>query len=76
MIHTCHAKGCNKAVAPKYLMCGRHWSMVPKPQQAEIWRHYRPGQEEDKRPSAAYVTVMKAAIDAVDLAEGGQRSLI
>lgn len=76
MSHTCHATGCGKPVAPKFLMCGKHWAMVPKPQQAEIWRHYRPGQEVDKRPSGAYLTVMKVAIDTVALAEGAQGSLL
>lgn len=76
MTHTCHAIGCNKAVPPKYLMCGRHWAIVPKPQQLEIWRHYRPGQEVDKRPSAEYLAVMKATIDLVARAEGAQGSLI
>lgn len=76
MNHTCHATGCSKACPPKHLMCGRHWAMVPLPQKAEIWRHYRPGQEVDKQPSVAYLNVMRAAIDAVARAEGVQGSLI
>jgi len=76
MTHTCHAEGCNKAVPPKFLMCGKHWAMVPLTQQREIWRHYRPGQEIDKRPSADYLRVMKIAIDLVSRAEGQQGSLL
>jgi hypothetical protein len=33
-------------------MCGKHPVMVPLTQQREIWRHYRSGQEVDKRPSS------------------------
>lgn len=76
MTHTCHAEGCNKACPPKHLMCGRHWAMVPQPQKNEIWRHYRPGQEQDKRPSPEYLAVMKATIDTVARLEGVQGSLL
>lgn len=76
MTHTCHADGCTRAVPPKLLMCARHWAMVPKPQQRAVWQHYRPGQEIDKRASAEYLTVAKAAIDAVARIEGAQGSLL
>ena len=69
-IHTCHAKGCTVEVPPKLLMCLRHWRMVPKEIQSAVWRHYRPGQEIDKKPTAEYLTVMKLAIDAVAAREG------
>jgi hypothetical protein len=67
--HTCHAYGCSRVVAPALLMCGRHWRMVPAALQREVWRHYRPGQEVDKRPSRVYIDVMKRAIAAVAAAE-------
>jgi hypothetical protein len=76
MKHTCHAEGCRTAVPPKYLMCGKHWAMVPQTQRTEIWRHYRDGQEIDKRPSTEYLRVMKIAIDLVARAEGQQGSLL
>lgn len=63
--HTCHAEGCEVGVAPKLLMCLKHWRMVPKPLQVQVWRHYRPGQENDKRPTAEYLEAARAAIDAV-----------
>jgi hypothetical protein len=63
--HTCHAKGCAVAVAPKFLMCPRHWRLVPRNLQSQVWHHYRPGQEIDKQPSAEYLAVRDAAIDAV-----------
>lgn len=63
--HTCHAKGCQVPVAPKMLMCRKHWYMIPKPLRDAVWAEYRPGQEIDKRPSAEYLKVMRAAIAAV-----------
>ena len=65
MSHKCHADGCSKEIPPKLLMCLPHWRMVPRNIQNQIWQHYRPGQELDKRPSKAYLIVMNAAIEAV-----------
>lgn len=65
MSHTCHADGCSREVPPRLFMCRPHWYLVPKPLRDEIWRHYRPGQEIDKQPSAAYLAVAKRAIAAV-----------
>ncbi len=46
--HRCHAIGCETPVPPKLLMCRAHWNRVPKVLQAQVWAHYRPGQEVDK----------------------------
>jgi hypothetical protein len=70
MIHTCHADGCSVTVAPRLLMCIRHWRLVPKPLQAEVYRLYRPGQERDKRPTIEYLDAMQRAINAVAKLEG------
>jgi hypothetical protein len=74
--HLCHAEGCALAVPPRLLMCKRHWRLVPRKLQQDVLREYRPGQETDKRPSEAYLVVMRAAIDAVASREsaiaGGQ----
>jgi len=64
-VHVCHAKNCGKPVPPKLLMCLKHWRMVPQSIQRKVWRHYRPGQEIDKLPTAEYLVVMKEAIDSV-----------
>jgi hypothetical protein len=64
-VHTCHAKGCEIAVAPKFLMCLRHWKMVPAELQRAVWAHYRPGQEISKDPTHEYQEAARAAIDAV-----------
>jgi len=58
--HTCHARGCERAVPPELLMCG----------QRAVWAAYRPGQCEDKRPSEAWHLAADAAIGYVARAEG------
>jgi len=68
--HTCHAMGCAKVVPPKMLMCLEHWRMVPRVFQQQVWKHYRPGQENDKRPSKTYLAAAAAAIEAVARKEG------
>ena len=70
MRHTCHARGCDVEVPPRLLMCRVHWSRVPAHLKRAVWREYRPGQEVDKQPNAAYLEVMAAAIDAVAQKEG------
>lgn len=63
--HLCHAKGCKAQVPPRLLMCARHWAMVPKDLQQKVWKHYRPGQEIDKSPTAKYLRAAQKAISAV-----------
>jgi hypothetical protein len=43
-------------------MCPRHWSMVPGALQSKVWRHYRPGQCDDKRPSSDWLAAADKAI--------------
>jgi hypothetical protein len=63
--HTCHAKGCQVRTKPKMLMCLRHWRMVPRAIQAEVWDAYVPGQEISKTPTREYLAVARKAIDHV-----------
>lgn len=65
MTHTCHALDCTDAIAPRLFMCRRHWRMVPRLLQKELWKQYRPGQEVDKQPSAQYLLIAKACITSV-----------
>ena len=67
--HHCHARGCAASIPPQMLMCRRHWVMVPREVQRQVWATYRPGQEVDKRPSDAWNEAAAAAIQAVALAE-------
>lgn len=68
--HRCHAEGCNRMIAPVYLMCPRHWRMVPAAEQRAVWTHYRKGQEVDKKPTNEYLAALRAAVEAVAVAEG------
>lgn len=70
MIHTCHAIGCSAQVLPKYLMCFKHWKLVPVLEQSLVWKWYRKGQEVDKLPSPEYLAAAAAAIRAVAIKEG------
>jgi hypothetical protein len=75
MTHTCHAYQCRVAVKPELLMCARHWRMVPWPLKRNVWRHYRAGQCDDKRPSREWHAAADAAILAVaDLEGKGDRA--
>ncbi len=61
--HTCHAPGCQRAVPPRMFACRGHWFSLPKRLRDAIWATYRPGQEADKRPSAAYLAAAQAAVN-------------
>jgi len=61
-MHTCHAHGCTKSVPPRMFMCRAHWFSLPRATQASIWREYRAGQEDDKKPSLRYLAVQQRAV--------------
>lgn len=65
MKHHCHARGCESECPPQHLMCHKHWRMVPLRLQREVWKHYRVGQCDDKRPSSEWFEAAEAAIAAV-----------
>ena len=62
MPHACHALGCDTPVAPRFLMCMAHWRLVPATAKADVYATYRPGQERDKQPSAAYLQAAAVAV--------------
>jgi hypothetical protein len=64
-MHTCHADGCSTRVPPRMFMCRPHWLSLRKPLRDAIWREYRPGQENDKRPSTRYLAVTLRAVGEV-----------
>lgn len=70
MPHTCHATACEKRVPPSMWGCKRHWFMVPKQIRDRVWATYRPGQEDDWKPTRAYLEAAKAAVVAVAEREG------
>ncbi len=59
--HTCHWPGCERQVPPAMWGCSHHWFKLPKQIRDKIWRTYRPGQEKDMSPSAAYVEAANEA---------------
>lgn len=59
--HDCHWPGCGAQVPPAMWGCRRHWYRLPKVIRDRIWRTYRAGQEEDGRPSAAYIAAARDA---------------
>lgn len=67
--HTCHAINCNTRIPPEMLMCKRHWFMVPKSIQRQVWNTYRPGQCDDWRPSQDYCDAAKSAVMYVAIQE-------
>ena len=62
MSHLCHAHGCNRPVPPAMFACKPHWYALPKPIRDAIWREYRNGQEDDKKPSLRYLAVQRWAV--------------
>jgi hypothetical protein len=61
-LHTCHAHGCDRPVAPRMFACRSHWFALPQKIRDAVWREYRTGQERDKRPSFRYCAVQRLAV--------------
>lgn len=57
--HHCHWPGCEKQVPPAMWGCKTHWFRLPASLRAKVWATYRPGQEINGTPSAAYIEVAK-----------------
>lgn len=70
MKHKCHAFDCQKHCRPEFLMCGYHWSKVPKTLAAEVYAHYRVGQCDDKRVSTEWLKAADNAIEFIRKYEG------
>lgn len=69
MSHTCHAMRCEAEVPPRLHMCRPHWAAVPRPLRRALWAEYRPGQERDKQPTAAYLRAAAACVEAAAKAD-------
>jgi hypothetical protein len=52
------------------LMCRKHWAMVPRKLQRQVWATYRAGQCDDWDPSNEYCQAAKDAVAAVARKEG------
>lgn len=68
--HTCHAFDCNVSVPPEMFMCRSHWFKVSPATRKAIWRHYRAGQCDDKRPSIEWLEAARQAMVEVCEKEG------
>lgn len=66
----CRALGCGVVVPASFLMCRRHWYMVPKAIRDRVWAEYRSGQVEDLDFSDAWLLAATEAQLAVAVREG------
>lgn len=66
MAHKCHWPGCQVEVPPRMWGCRKHWLRLPHHLRARLWKHYRPGQETDKRPSREYIEAATAIRNWID----------
>lgn len=71
--HHCHWPGCEKQVPPAMWGCVTHWFKLPLHLRSKIWEAYRPGQEQDARPSAEYIAVAKEVQEWI---KSGQKKTI
>ena len=75
MSHRCRAKNCGLVIAPRLLMCRKHWFMVPPAVRRLVWKHYRLGREIDKlHITREYVRAVRLAVEAVAKSEAEERS--
>lgn len=65
MTPLCHAVDCNIRIPRGFLMCPRHWYMVPQSLRKEVWREHRLGQEETGAYTQQWVDVARKAINYV-----------
>jgi hypothetical protein len=70
--HPCHARGCDRQIAPELLFCGPHWRLVPEELQKRVWSGYR-AYLRWKRSREEYVRAKREAIEAVAAAESGRK---
>jgi hypothetical protein len=80
MPHKCPVRDCEKQVGDVFLMCPRHWRMVPKELQTEVYRTFRYMSDDEGKSGArgsmrdlieAYREARRAAIEAVEKAGKG-----
>lgn len=69
--HGCHWPGCLRQVPPAMWGCREHWYRPPQDLRKKIWASYRPGQEEDGRPSASYLAAARAVREWIAARGGG-----
>lgn len=69
-MHKCHAIRCESNCKPEYLMCKRHWGILPKLRKDSVLREYRAGQcENNPTPTPQWHDAADAAIYWIHIAE-------
>lgn len=53
--------------------CREHWYKLPLALRNKIWASFRPGQEESKTPSRAYVDAAREVREWIERSEGVAR---
>ena len=43
--HTCQVDGCEVPIPKTWVMCRRHWQMLPRPMRKSVWSSYLVGEE-------------------------------
>lgn len=71
--HHCHWPGCERKVPPALWGCREHWYKLPLALRNKIWASFRPGQEESKAPSRAYVEAAREVREWIERNEGAGR---
>lgn len=62
----CAARYCESSVMNKgQLMCVRHWKMIPRELQKDIYKWYRKGAEQGCHPMTEYTVFVNRAIKLV-----------
>lgn len=59
--HRCHWPGCDAIVPASLWGCRAHWFRLPPGIRRRLTAAYRPGQEQDKRPTRDYIQAAKDA---------------
>jgi len=62
--HACKARGCNRQVPKRYLMCRQHWAMVPEPIRLEVWAAWAEVQSSGQL-TTRYAETVRQAIDSI-----------
>lgn len=74
--HVCRADGvtgCRAIVGYQFLMCARHWRMVPRLEQNAVLREWKTVCSNSGELHPAYLNAVEAAIAAVALATSEAR---
>ena len=71
--HECPAVSCRRKIEVKFLMCQKHWFMLPKGMRESLWHHYKNGQNEGRvAPNPEWVRTLEQATMLIEEAEDRQ----